>query len=128
MATSPEEFKKWTSDIHLTFFNIKTDHPDNYKLSVEAKDHARRVEYLLTYTNDKGQAFSHCFSADYTSWARRAATDRVINWERVNQILDNHNLAIGPYEDIVIWDLLNLDNQDKPRARCSICGKSVEET
>lgn len=79
-------------------------------------NHKRVREYSLWYI-DGGQEFGHIFLASSYNW------DGKVNYDRVMEIIQNHNLAIGPFEESKVWDLSRLETQEKPEPRCQICGK-----
>jgi hypothetical protein len=82
-------------------------------------NHKRVREYSLWYING-GQEFGHVFLARSNDW------DGGVNYNRIMEIIQNHSLAIGPFEHTRVWDLSKLDKQKKPEPRCQICGKITE--
>ncbi len=82
-------------------------------------NHKRVREYSLWYVAG-GQEFGHIFLARSNDWNGQ------VNYSRVMEIIQNHDLAIGPFEDSRVWDLSKLDRQKKPEPRCQICGKLTE--
>ena len=81
-------------------------------------NHKRIREFSVWYISS-GQEFGHVFLAK-VDWNGQ------VDWERIAEIIQDHNLAVGPFEDVKVWDLSNLKDQEKPEPRCDICGKIVE--
>lgn len=84
----------------------------------ESYEHGRVYELGVWWKDTNGQKFGYVFLAR-VGWKGPDQEE----WEKIRQILFDHNWAIGPYEDVKVWDLSNILNQDKPLPRCERCGK-----
>jgi hypothetical protein len=112
-----EAFEKFEKDI----YKLAEDYPDIGWVRYDRAlyNHKRVREFSVWYING-GNEFGHVFLARANDW------DRQVNWSRIAEIIQNHNLAIGPFEDTKVWDLSKLESQEKPEPRCQICGKITE--
>jgi hypothetical protein len=122
MVVSNEGFHEAFEAFEKKLYNLANDIPEFgwVRHDRAVYNHKRVREYSLWYIAG-GQEFGHIFLARQNNW------DGQVNYDRVLEIIQDHNLAIGPFEDSRVWDLANLKNQEKPEPRCQICGKITSE-
>lgn len=84
--------------------------------SEEAYDHKRTREFAV-WRGDGDQEKGHVFLARSMEW------DGEVNWERVMEICEDDNLALGYLDQSKVWNLAQLETQLEPSERCGRCGK-----
>lgn len=102
-----EELKEYTASLHGFRWT---------RCEVECYDHKRCFEVSFWYS-DANQEFGHVFLARGWEW------DGTVDWDKVQFIINTHDWAIGPSEDIKVWNLAKLIEQAEPMARCVVCGQ-----
>lgn len=89
----------------------------------ETYEHGRVHELGVWWLDEENkQQFGYVFLAK-VGWRGVKPEE----WGKIHQIVHTHNWAIGPFEDVKVWNLNGIISQYKPLPRCTRCGLVIEE-